>query len=75
MKLSICFGKISKESPNLPSFFWRKLNVFHNIARAEGRPRLVESSQDEDEEEESNKTEVAQKVGVRFLKGRDKYFP
>ena len=49
--------------------------MFHNIARAEGRPRLVESSQDEDEEDESNKTEVAQKVGVRFLKGRDKYFP
>ena len=29
----------------------------------------MESSQDEDEDEESNKTEVAQKVGVRFLKG------
>ena len=65
----ICFGTLNKKSRNLPSFLWRKLNVFHNIARAEGRPRLVESSQDEDEDEESNKTEVAQKVGVRFLKG------
>jgi hypothetical protein len=44
------------------------LDKSDKTAKAEGRPRLVESSQDE-EEEDDPKIEAVQRVGVRFLKG------
>lgn len=42
------------------------LDKSDKTARAEGRPKLNESSQDEEEEDESA---TVQKIGVRFLKG------
>ena len=46
------------------------LDKSDRTAKAEGRPRLVESSQDEDEDDAKPEAEVIQKVGVKFLKGK-----
>ena len=45
------------------------LDKSDRTAKAEGRPKLVESSQDEDDGEEEEKREQVQRVGVRFIKG------
>ncbi len=45
------------------------LDKSDRTAKAEGRPKLVESSQDEDDPEEEDKAMQVQRVGVRFLKG------
>ena len=44
------------------------LDKSDRTAKAEGRPRLNESSQDEDEEEDTTKAEDVQKVGVKFMR-------
>lgn len=45
------------------------LDKSDRTAKSEGRPKLNESSQDEDDEEEAAKAEAIQKIGVRFSKG------
>jgi len=45
------------------------LDKSDRTAKSEGRPKLNESSQDEDDEEEAAKADAVQKVGVRFMKG------
>jgi len=45
------------------------LDKSDKTAKSEGRSKLNDSSQDEDEDEEAAKANSVQKVGVRFLKG------
>ena len=45
------------------------LDKSDKTAKAEGRPRLNESSQDEDEDDEGPKKSEVEKVGVKFARG------